>query len=353
MSFSIGIIGLPNVGKSTLFKALTKKSVDISNYPFCTIDPNIGNVKIPDRRLDKLADVLNPKQVLPTYVEFVDIAGLVKGAHKGEGLGNQFLSHIREVDALVEIIRSFSDPDVSHVSGKIDPHSDKETIKLELIFADLKTIEKNLEKTSKYAKIGDKKATKIIIILEKLKSGLDHAKPVSKIELVSEEKSLLSYLNLLTAKPIIYVINIDENVLSNQQPTTSNQIFLCAKLEAELVDLSSQEAKEYLQEYNIKTSALDTLITAAYNILNLITFITFQNQILQAWTIPSGSTALNAAEKIHTDMAQGFIKAEIINWQDLVKYKSEQKAREAGLMRTEGKEYIIHDGDVIHFKFKA
>lgn len=352
MGFSVGIIGLPNVGKSTLFKALTKKSVNISNYPFCTIDPNIGNVKVPDKRLDKLADVLNPKQVLPTYVEFVDIAGLVKGAHKGEGLGNQFLSHIREVDALVEVIRSFSDPNISHVSGNINPDADKETIKLELIFADLKTVGKHLEKTNKYAKAGDKDAIKTITVLEKIKSRLDHAQMVSKINLNLEELSLISSLNLLTAKPIIYIINIDEKRIKNYESKIKNEISLCAKLEAELADLTSQEAKEYLQEYNIKTSALDTLITAAYNILNLITFITFQNQILQAWTIPFGATTLNAAEKIHTDMAQGFIRAEIINWQNLAKYESEQKAREAGQMRTEGKNYIIHDGDVIHFRFK-
>ncbi|MDA2922076.1 redox-regulated ATPase YchF [Patescibacteria group bacterium AH-259-L07] len=353
MSFSIGIIGLPNVGKSTLFKALTKKSVDISNYPFCTIDPNIGNVKIPDKRLDKLADILNPKKLLPTYIEFVDIAGLVKGAHKGEGLGNQFLSHIREVDALVEVVRSFSDPDVSHVSGKIDPHSDKETIKLELIFADLKTVENQLEKTSKYAKAGDKEAIKTQHVLEKIKSELDKGQTARELNLSHEEKKLIANLNLLTVKPIIYVINIDESKIKNQESRIKNEISLCVKLEAELADLNPEEVKEYLQEYDIKTSALDTLITTAYNILDLITFITFQNQILQAWTIASSATALNAAEKIHTDMAQGFIKAEVINWQNLVKYESEQKAREAGLMRTEGKEYIVHDGDVIHFKFKA
>lgn len=353
MSFAIGIIGLPNVGKSTLFNALTKKQVDVSNYPFCTIDKNVGVVKVPDKRLDELAKILHPKQILPTYIEFIDIAGLVKGAHKGEGLGNQFLSHIREVKALIEVVRSFSDPDVAHVAGEINPQSDIKTIKLELIFADLAVLEKKLAKVKKQAQTGDKDAIKLEQILEKVQKELNSGKTVREIGLSEQESELISELNLLSAKPIIYAINIDENRIKNQESRIKNEISLCAKLEAELADLEENEAKEYLKEYGVNTLALDTLITACYKLLNLITFFTTQNQILQAWTIKAGSSAQDAARKIHTDMAQGFIKAEVIGWKHMVKHGSEQKAREAGLMRTEGKDYIIKDGDVVHFRFKT
>lgn len=356
MSFSIGIVGLPNVGKSTLFKALTQKQVDISNYPFCTINPNIGVVKVPDERLDKLAEILKPKEVIPTYIEFVDIAGLVKGAHQGEGLGNQFLAQIREVAAIAEVVRAFQDPNVVHVAGKVDPKSDIEVVNLELIFADLKTIEKRLEETRPKAKTGEKEAKKLLEILEKIKQGLEKGEPVRDLKLDEEEKLLIRELNLLTIKPIIYVLNIDEEQILNPKPIIHDSesiIQICAKLEAELADLSEEEAKKYLQEYGLKRSGLDELILAAYKILNLITFFTCQNQILQAWTIPQGTPAQQAAGKIHTDFAKKFIRAEVINWQDLVKIGSEQKCREQGVLRTEGKDYLVQDGDVIHFKVGA
>lgn len=352
MNLSVGIIGLPNVGKSTLFKALTKKQVNISNYPFCTIDKNVGVVKVIDERLNKLSAALKPKKLLPIYIEFVDIAGLVKGAHQGEGLGNKFLSHIRETDALIEVVRSFSDPDVSHVSGKIDPDSDIETIKLELIFADLSLIEKKLIKAKKEIKTGNEQSLKFYEVLKKIKKQLEKARPIRNIELNQKEKNLVSELNLLTAKPIIYVINVDESSIKNHQSSITDHIYLCAKLEAELADLPEQEAREYLKEYGQNRSALDNLIISSYQLLNLITFFTFQNRILQAWTIKSKSTALESANKIHTDMAKGFIKAEVINWLDLIDNKSEQKAREKGLIRTEGKNYVIQDGDVVRFRFK-
>jgi len=357
MSFSVGIVGLPNVGKSTLFKALTKKQVDISNYPFCTINPNVGVVKVPDERLVKLAEILKPKEIIPTYIEFVDIAGLVKGAHQGEGLGNQFLSHIREVDAIIEVVRTFEDPNIIHVAGKVDPQSDMETIKLELIFADLSTVEKRLEKTKSEAKSGDKEAVKLTTLLEKIKIALNKGQLIREVDLDNEEKFSIKDLNLLTIKPIIYVENIDEKHITNHTNSITNdyeyknQVKICAKLEAELADLSEEEVREYLKEYGLEKSGLDNLIIKTYKVLDLITFFTCQNQILQAWTVPAGALAPQAAAKIHQDFAEGFIRAEVINWQDLAKYGSEQKAREAGLARTEGKEYVVQDGDVIHFRF--
>ena len=349
MSFSIGIVGLPNVGKSTLFKALTKKQVDISNYPFCTINPNIGVVKVPDERLIKLAEVLKPKEIIPTHIEFVDIAGLVKNAHQGEGLGNQFLSHIRKVDAIAEVVRIFPDSNIAHVSGKVDPLSDIETIKLELIFADLATINKRLEKAKKESKSGDKEAAKMLLVLDKAKIALEGGKTL--LENCPEIKKHLP--DLLTLKPIIYVLNIDEIQIKNSDNllTYEVNIKICAKLEAELTELSNEEAKNYLKEYGLEKSGLDGLINAAYKILNLITFFTCQNQILQAWTITQNTKAPQAAGRIHTDFEKGFIKAEVINWQKLVECGSEQTAREIGLLKIEGKDYIVQDGDVIHFKF--
>jgi GTP-binding protein YchF len=356
MSFSIGIVGLPNVGKSTLFKALTKKQVDIANFPFTTINPNVGVVKVPDERLDKLAEVLKPKEIIPTYIEFVDIAGLVKGAHLGEGLGNQFLSHIREVEAIAEVVRDFQDPNVVHVAGKIDPKTDMEVINLELIFADLKTVEKRLEEIKPKAKSGDKEAQKLLAVLEKLKQGLNKGQAIRELNLTEEEKDLIRDLNLLTIKPIIYVLNIDEEKLANHTHSIlndskyKNQINICAKLEAELADLPEEEAKNYLKEYGLKRSGLDELILTAYKILNLITFFTCQNQILQAWTVPQGTKAPQAAKKIHSDFEKNFIRAEVINWQNLIYCGSEQVARDKGLLRIEGKDYVVQDGDVIHFK---
>lgn len=348
MSFSIGIVGLPNVGKSTLFKALTKKQVNISNYPFCTIDPNVGVVAVPDQRLEELKKVLKPEKTLPTTIEFVDIAGLVKGAHQGEGLGNQFLSHIREVDAIMHLIRDFTKENVSHVSGKIDPESDKQTVNLELIFADLETIKKHSEKLTKLVHGQDKVAAKKLEVLNVIKNNLEQEKLASEINLTNEKKELIADVNLLTIKPVIYVINTSENDLNKSHP---NYLTLSAQLEAELAELSAADRADFLKELNLKESGLTRLIKKSYEVLNLVTFFTIQNNILQAWTVKKDTPAPEAAAKIHTDFQEGFIKAEIISWQDLIKAGSEVTAREQGLIRTEGKDYIVQDGDVIHFRF--
>jgi len=355
MSFSVGIVGLPNVGKSTLFKALTQNQVNISNYPFCTISPNVGVVKVPEERLNKLEKVLKPEKILPTVIEFVDIAGLVKGAHQGEGLGNQFLSHIRGVDAILQVVRTFEDKNVIHVAGKIDPKSDIEVVNLELIFADLSVVEKRLQALKKELKSGSQKEiVQTATILEKIKRVLDKGELASSVELTEEEKDLIKDLSLLTLKPVMYVLNVDEN---NLQPTTynlqPNSIPICAKLEAELGELSKEEAEEYIKELELKVASLDELIKLSYKLLDLVTFFTIQSKILQAWTVPNGAKAPEAAGKIHTDFKEGFIKAEVINWQDLVKVGSEGEAREKGLVRTEGKDYLVQDGDVIHFRFSG
>lgn len=346
MSLSIGIIGLPNVGKSTLFAALTKKQVNISNYPFCTIDPNVGVVEVPDKRLDQLAQVLKPSRILPTTIEFVDIAGLVKNAHQGEGLGNQFLSHIREVNAMVEVIRSFKDANIAHVTGKIDPEADKETINLELIMADLATVEKKLTKTTKEAKAGDKELIKLKNILEKLNKTLVSGQPASQVKLNEEENLLIQDLNLLTAKPILYLLNSNKAVRQEKFAPVDNHLILNIQQEKELAELNKDEQAEL----GLRPQ-LDQLIKTSYKLLNLITFFTVQNKILQAWTVKQGSKAPQSAGKIHTDMEKGFIRAEIINWQKLIESGEEQKIREKGLIRAEGKNYVIQDGDICHFLF--
>ncbi|HNP75394.1 MAG TPA: redox-regulated ATPase YchF [bacterium] len=347
MSFSIGIVGLPNVGKSTLFKALTKKQVDAANYPFCTINPNVGVVAVPDDRLDKLAQVSKSAKIVPTTIEFVDIAGLVQGAHKGEGLGNQFLANIREVDAIVQVLRHFQDKNVTHVAGQINPESDKETINLELIFADLQTLEKRRVKNSKLAKSGDKDAMTLEPILAKLQAGLENGQPATDIITDQEEKKIIKDLNLLTLKPMIYVLNVDEDNIFQE----TDYIPISAKIEAELAELSPEEAKEYLSELKLNASGLDRLIQKSYEILELITFFTSGEMESKAWTIKRGTKAPQAAGVIHTDFEQGFIRAEIINWQDLVDAGGEAKAKEKGLIRLEGKEYVMADGDVAHFRF--
>lgn len=347
MSFSLGIVGLPNVGKSTLFKALTKKQVAISDYPFCTISPNVGVVAVPDERLNKLAEILKPKKIVPTTIEFVDIAGLVKNAHLGEGLGNQFLAHIREVDAIVEVIRNFKNPQISHVAGEINPKSDKETIALELIFADLETLKKHSEKLKKLAHGQDKEATKTLTAIEKIKTALEAGKLAKEVFLETEEKKKTPELNLLTAKPIIYVLNIDESDIGK---IFSGYIPISAKIESELAELPEAELNDYLKELNLSQGGLQELIKESYKILNLITFFTTQNNILQAWTIAQNTKAPQAAGRIHTDFEKNFIKAEVTGWQNLVAAGSEHHAREKGLIRTEGKDYVVADGDVIHFK---
>ncbi|MDD4289900.1 MAG: redox-regulated ATPase YchF [Patescibacteria group bacterium] len=349
MSFSIGIVGLPNVGKSTLFKALTKKQVDASNYPFCTIEPNVGVVAVPDERLDKLSKLNNSEKTISTTIEFVDIAGLVKGASKGEGLGNKFLANIREVDAILQVVRRFNDPNVVHVHGIVNPKSDREVINMELILADLETLNKSLEKINSQMKgPHDKILDKQKSIFEKIKLNLESGKLISEIELDTEEKFIIKSFNFLTLKPMLYVYNVDENEV-NDQP--ADGIAICAKIESELVELDSQSAKEYMETLGMQETGLNKLIKESYKALNLITFLTSGPKESRAWTIEKGTKAPQAAGKIHTDFEKGFIRAEVINWQDLLDCGGEVSAKEKGLIRLEGKDYIFQDGDVTVFRF--
>ncbi len=352
MSLQIGIVGLPNVGKSTIFTALTKNKVEAANYPFCTIDPNVGIVEVKDERLQKLTQISQSKKTVSTVIEFVDIAGLVKDAHKGEGLGNKFLSHIREVDAIVEVVRNFHDPNVVHVNGQVDPDSDKETINLELVFADLEIINKRLNKLNDqlkgpHEKILDKEKN----ILDKIKNVLEQGKWASSLDLDGESKQTIKSLNLLTAKPLLYVYNVDEDELKKNNNLPTDSIIMSAKLEAELIELNDKEIKEYLLTSGIKETGLEKLIYASYQLLRLATFFTSGVKESRAWTIPAGSSAPQAAGIIHTDFQKGFIRAEVIAYRDFVKNSGWLGAKEAGVLRTEGKEYVVQDGDVMMFRF--
>ena len=349
MSLSIGIVGLPNVGKSTLFNVLTNKQVEAANYPFCTIDPNVGVVKVPDSRLDKIAEISQPAKIIPAFIEFTDIAGLVKGAHKGEGLGNQFLSHIRECDAICEVIRDFKDENVIHVEGQVNPKSDQETINMELIFADLKTVEKRLEKVIKEAKSNSKEAIKQKEILEELLKLLESGQGARKLIIKDEDQAFVKSLNLLTIKPIIYALNSDDTSASTDFDWDGEIVRINVKMEEEISKLPEEEQQEYLQELGIDKSGLDKLIYSSYKLLGLETFFTTGKDETRAWTIKKGSKAPQAAGEIHTDFEKGFIRAEVINWEKFIEVGSEVKAKELGLLRTEGKDYVVHDGDICNF----
>lgn len=351
MSFSIGIVGLPNVGKSTLFKALTKKQVDASNYPFCTIEPNVGVVAVPDERLDTLSKLNNSEKTIYTTIEFVDIAGLVKGASKGEGLGNKFLANIREVDAILQVVRRFKDENVIHVHGSVNPKSDREVIDLELILADLEIVSKILDKAgSKIRGAHDKNDEKYFETLSKIKNALESEKMISNLDLSDEEKLSIKSLNLLTAKPMLYSYNVDEEEVNDD---SSDGIAICAKIESELAELSEVDAKEYMESLGMKETGLNKLIKESYKALNLITFLTSGPKESRAWTVEIGSRAPQAAGKIHTDFEKGFIRAEVINWHDLLEIGGEVSAKEKGLIRLEGKDYVVKDGDVVVFRFSV
>lgn len=364
MSLKCGIVGLPNVGKSTLFNALTKAGIAAENYPFCTIEPNVGVVEVPDARLDALSAIVKPERVVPAVVEFVDIAGLVAGASKGEGLGNQFLANIRETDAITHVVRCFEDENVIHVAGKIDPLSDIEVINTELALADLATVEKALTRYAKAAKSGnDKEAVKLAAVLEKARAQLDMAKPIRALDLSDDEAALLKPFCLITAKPTMYVANVKEDGFENNphldavrkyaEAEKSPVVAVCAAIEAEIADLADEDKEVFLADMGMDEPGLNRVIRAGFKLLGLQTYFTAGVKEVRAWTIHIGDTAPQAAGVIHTDFERGFIRAQTISFDDFVAYKGEQGAKEAGKMRAEGKEYVVHDGDVMNFLFNV
>ena len=363
MGFKCGIVGLPNVGKSTLFNSLTSAEIAAENYPFCTIDPNVGVVEVPDPRLAELAAIVKPQKIVPTTMEFVDIAGLVAGASKGEGLGNQFLAHIRETDAIAHVVRCFEDDDVVHVAGRLDPLSDIEIINTELALADLESVERAIERNEKRLKANEKEARARMVVLEKLRACLNEGHRARRVELGADERRLVSDLHLITTKPVMYVANVSESgfednplldtVRQKAADEGAQAVVVCAGIEAEIAQLDKADREDFLRELGLTESGLDRVIHAGYALLDLLTFFTVGKKEVRAWTVWAGATAPQAAGRIHTDFERGFIRAEVTSYADFVALGGEQGARDAGKLRLEGKSYVVREGDIMHFRFNV